>query len=289
MSSTMTELEIAAAIQTALGRRKPALSSSTIYAADASGMVRVLEDESVDLVITSPPYAERRKKAYGGIPADEYVQWFLPISSELFRLLKPTGSFVLNIKEGVHEGERQTYVYELMLALREQGWLFVDEFIWHKTNPFPTGNKNRLKDGFERCYHFAKTQNYKFFPDAVLTKSTSKYAGGNARRKNKGAHRTTNGSGMNMSRRIVGDLVRASNVVAMPASSLNIAHPAVFPLGLPEFFIRLMTEPGDTVFDPFMGSGTTALAARRLGRLYEGAELSEDYLFLSAKRLANET
>jgi site-specific DNA-methyltransferase (adenine-specific) len=259
---------------------------STVYAGNASSMLTALEDDSVDLIITSPPYAERRKKAYGGIAADHYVEWFLPISAELRRVLKPTGSFVLNIKEGTHDRERQTYVYELALALRKQGWLFVDEMIWHKTNPFPTGNKNRLKDGFERCYHFAKTKKFKFFPDVVRTKSSSKWAGDNERRKNKGAHRTTNGSGMNMSRRITGDLVRPSNVVTMPSSSINIEHPAVFPVELPEFFVKLMTEKGDVVLDPFMGSGSTAIAARGLGRRYVGLELSEEYLELSAKRLA---
>jgi site-specific DNA-methyltransferase (adenine-specific) len=259
---------------------------STVYAGNASSMLTALEDDSVDLIITSPPYAERRKKAYGGIPAEKYVEWFLTISAELLRVLKPTGSFVLNIKEGTHKGERQTYVYELALALRKQGWHLVDEMIWHKKNPFPTGNKNRLKDGFERCFHFAKTKKFKFFPDVVRTKSTSKWAENNERRKNKGAHRTTNGSGMNMSRRVVVDLVRPSNVVTMPSSSINIGHPAVFPLGLPEFFIRLMTEEGDVVLDPFMGSGTTALVARGLGRRYVGVELSEDYLWASAERLA---
>ena len=258
----------------------------TVYAGNVSTMLSVLDDDFADLIVTSPPYAERRKKAYGGIPAEKYVEWFLPISAELRRVLKPTGSFVLNIKEGTHDGERQTYVYELALALRKQGWLFVDEMIWHKTNPFPTGNKNRLKDGFERCYHFAKTKKFKFFPDVVRTKSASKWARDNERRKNKGAHRTTNGSGMNMSRRVVGDLVRPSNVVTMPSSSINIGHPAAFPLGLPEFFIRLMTEEGDVVLDPFMGSGTTALVARGLGRRYVGVELSEDYLWASAERLA---
>ena len=122
-------------------------------------------------MLTSPPYAEKRKNTYGGTPADKYVEWFLPISAELLRVLKPTGSFVLNIKESVDDGERQTYVYELVLALKKQGWLWVDEFVWHKTNPFPTGSKKRLKDGFERCYHFAKTKNFKFYPDAVKQKS----------------------------------------------------------------------------------------------------------------------
>lgn len=259
---------------------------STIYVGDVRSMLGMLDDDGVDLVVTSPPYAERRKKAYGGIPAEKYVEWFLTISAELLRVLKPTGSFVLNIKEGTHKGERQTYVYELALALRKQGWHLVDEMIWHKTNPFPTGNKNRLKDGFERCFHFAKTKKFKFFPDVVRTKSTSKWAENNERRKNKGAHRTTNGSRMNMSRRITGDLVRPSNVVTMPTSSINIAHPAVFPVELPEFFVKLMTEEGDVVLDPFMGSGSTAIAARGLGRRYVGLELSEEYLELSAKRLA---
>jgi len=265
---------------------RPAKLSNGVYAMPCPAMLAVMDAESVDLVVTSPPYAERRKNAYGGIPADEYVEWFLPISAELLRVLKPTGSFVLNIKEGTEEGERQTYVYELALALRKQGWLFIDEMIWHKTNPFPTGSKKRLKDGFERCYQFSKTKGFKFFPDAVRTKSASKWAGDSERRKNKGAHRTTNGSGMNMSRRVVGELVRPSNVVTMPSSSLNIGHPAVYPLGLPEFFVKLMTEGGDVVLDPFMGSGSTALAARGLGRRYVGLELSEEYLCLSAERIA---
>ena len=267
------------------GLEAPKQSINTVYVMPCPAMLTVMDSDSVDLVITSPPYAEKRKNTYGGIPADKYVEWFLPISAELLRVLKPTGSFVLNIKESVDDGERQTYVYELVLALKKQGWTWVDEFIWNKTNPFPTGNKKRLKDGFERCYHFAKTKNFKFFPDALRTKSTSKYAGGNARRKNKGAHATTNGSGMNMSKRIVGDLVRPSNVLIMPSDSTNHVHPAVFPLILPEFFIKLMTEPGDLVLDPFMGSGTTAIAANTLGRRYEGVEAMQDYVVLNAQRL----
>jgi site-specific DNA-methyltransferase (adenine-specific)/site-specific DNA-methyltransferase (cytosine-N4-specific) len=268
---------------------RPVNRSNTVFAESCPGMLSVMDADSVDLVITSPPYAEKRKDTYGGISADKYVDWFLPISAELLHILKPTGSFVLNIKEGAVKGERQTYVYELVLSLRQQGWIWSDEFVWNKTNPFPTANSNRLKDGFERCYHFTKSRKYKFFPDAVKYKSASKYAGSNARRNNKGAHPTNNGSGMNMSKRIVGDLVRPSNVLTLPSSSLNgIGHPAVFPLGLPEFFIKLMTEQGDLVLDPFMGSGTTALAARKLGRRYEGVEVMEKYVERMAWRLAED-
>jgi DNA modification methylase len=91
---------------------------------------------------------------------------------------------------------------------------------------------------------------------------------------------------MNMSKRFTGDLVRPSNVITMPASSLNIGHPAVYPIGLPEFFIRLMTKEGDVVVDPFLGSGTTALAAVRRGRQYLGIERSEEYIRLAESRIA---
>jgi site-specific DNA-methyltransferase (adenine-specific)/site-specific DNA-methyltransferase (cytosine-N4-specific) len=201
------------------------------------------------------------------------------------KILKPTGSLIINVKEHVNDGVRSLYVLETTLLLAKE-FRYVDEYIWNKTNPFPTGSKKRLKDGFERCLHFTKTANYQFFPDNVRDKSTSKWAGDNERRKNKGPHNTKNGSGMNMSKRITGDLVRPSNVVVMAASSLNIDHPAVFPIGLPSFFIRLMTKEGDVVVDPFLGSGTTALAAVKLGRQFLGIERSEEYLRLAESRIA---
>jgi site-specific DNA-methyltransferase (adenine-specific) len=129
-----------------------------------------------------------------------------------------------------------------------------------------------LKDGYERCLHFTKSNNYQFFPDAVRTKSTSEWAGSNERRRNKGAFGTTNGSKMDMSQRITGDLVRPSNVITLPSSCINIGHPATFPIELPDFFVRLMTNEGDVVVDPFSGSGITALAAQRLGRNFLGIE-----------------
>lgn len=240
-----------------------------------------------DLVITSPPYAEQRKSTYGGISEKDYPDWMLSVARACMKVLKPSGSLVINIKEHVDGGVRSLYVLKTILLLASE-FRFVDEFIWHKTNPFPTGNKKRLKDGFERCLHFTKSPRYKFFPNNVRAKSTSKYADDNARRKNKGAHNTTNGSGMNMSRRIMTDLVRPSNVITLPASSLNIGHPAVFPVELPEFFIKLMTEPGDIVLDPFMGSGTTAIAALRQGRCYVGVEKCGEYIRLAESRIKDE-
>jgi DNA modification methylase len=240
--------------------------------------------EFADLLIFSPPYTQQRQNAYGGISEKDYPDWMLSVVRAGMKVLKPSGSLVINIKEHASNGVRSLYVLKTTLLLAEE-FRYVDEFIWNKTNPFPTGSKKRLKDGFERCLHFTKNPDYKFFPDNVRTKSVSKWAGDNERRKNKGAHNTSNGSGMNMSKRVTGELVRPSNVITMPASGLNIGHPAVFPIGLPEFFINLMTEPGDIIVDPFLGSGTTALAALQLGRKYIGIEQSDDYVRLAESRI----
>jgi site-specific DNA-methyltransferase (adenine-specific) len=103
-----------------------------LFFGDCKTELKNLADNSVDLIVTSPPYADQRKKTYGGIHPDKYVEWFLPISRELLRVLKPTGTFVLNMKEKVINGERSTYVMELVIAMRKQGWLWTEEFIWHK-------------------------------------------------------------------------------------------------------------------------------------------------------------
>jgi site-specific DNA-methyltransferase (adenine-specific)/site-specific DNA-methyltransferase (cytosine-N4-specific) len=241
--------------------------------------------EFADLIIFSPPYAQQRQDTYGGVPENDYPDWMLSVVRAGMMILKPTGSLVINIKEHVNDGVRSLYVLETTLLLARE-FRYVDEYIWHKTNPFPTGSKKRLKDGYERCLHFTKSADYQFYPDSVSEKSTSKYAGDNERRKNKGAHNTTNGSNMHMSKRIIGELVRPSNVITMPVSCLNIDHPAVYPIALPEFFIRLMTKEGDVVVDPFLGSGTTALAAVKLGRQYLGIERDEAYIRLAESRIA---
>ncbi|MFL6699203.1 MAG: DNA methyltransferase, partial [Vitreoscilla sp.] len=103
-----------------------------VVAGDCLEVLRTLPAARVDLIVTSPPYADQRASTYGGVTADDYVAWFLPRSEQFLRVLKPTGSFVLNIKEKAVEGERHTYVLELILALRRQGWLWTEEYVWHK-------------------------------------------------------------------------------------------------------------------------------------------------------------
>lgn len=246
--------------------------------------MKTLDDSSIDLVVTSPPYAEQRSNSYIGVSAEEYAQWFLPVAKEIHRVLRPTGSFVLNIKEHCKNGVREIYVLKTVLELSKL-FNFTDTYIWNKTNPFPTGSKRRLKDGFEYCFWFTKSKEYKFFPNEVLIKSTSRFLDSEKRRKNRGEHNCNNGSGMNMSRRYISDMVRPSNVLTFPVDTTNHLHPATFPISIPSFFIRLMTEEHDVVLDPFCGSGTTLLAAKNLNRSYLGCDNNPKYIDITKRRL----
>ena len=131
-----------------------------IIEGDCEKVLQSVPDNSIDLIVTSPPYADRRIGTYGGVHPDRYVEWFLPKSSEFLRVLKPTGTFVLNIKERVANGERHTFVLELILALRQQGWLWTEEFIWHKKNSYPGKWPNRFRDSWERCLQFNKDKKF---------------------------------------------------------------------------------------------------------------------------------
>jgi len=255
-----------------------------LYNGDSLDVLKTLTNDSVNTWITSPPYAKQRD--YGGAESGDYISWISPMLSEIKRTMASDGSFFFNIKEHCHKGQRDLYVYKLVIHMVEElGFRFVDEFIWNKTNPFPTGSKKRLKDGWERIYHFTKTNDYKFFPNECLIKSTSKNLEQEKKRNNIGRNLSTNGSGMNMSKRISTDMVRPSNVITGSSSNLNIEHPAVYPSYLPEFFIKLTTKVGDTVGDMFMGSGTTGIIAKELNRKFVGIELNKEYFELATERI----
>ena len=255
---------------------------------DCIEYMKEMESESVDLVMTSPPYAMRRGSSYGGTDYDKYPEWMYSVGEEIYRVLKPTGSFVLNIADTVEKGCRNLYVFKTVELLTTL-FRWSDTYIWVKTNPFPTGSNKRLKNGFEYCFWFTKTNKYKFFPNEVLVPSTNKFLDREKKRKNKGAHPCINGSGMNMSKRYVSDMVRPSNVIMLPTDTTNHEHPASFPLALPTFFIKLMTEHGDTVFDPFMGGGTTLLAAKNEGRYWMGCDKVDKYVRIAKRRLSEIT
>ncbi|NLF25265.1 MAG: site-specific DNA-methyltransferase, partial [Deltaproteobacteria bacterium] len=108
-----------------------------ILLGDCEEILKSVDDNYVNLIFTSPPYADQRKNTYGGIRPDDYVDWFLPKSEEMLRVLRPEGTFILNIKERVVDGERHTYVFDLIKAMKRQGWYWTEEFIWHKKNSHP--------------------------------------------------------------------------------------------------------------------------------------------------------
>lgn len=263
-----------------------------ILEGDCRNLLPQLPDECIDLIVTSPPYADQRRHVYGGVPPDEYVEWFLPISTELKRVLKPTGSFVLNIKERVVNGERHTYVIELILKMREQGWLWTEEYIWHKKNTYPGKWPNRFRDAWERCLHFTKQKQFKMFQEAVMVpmgdwrhERLRKLSENDLRRD---VSRVGSGFGKRVANWIGREWAYPTNVLHMATECYNRNHAATFPVDLPAWFIKLFTEPGDIVLDPFMGSGTTAVACVRLGRKYIGFELNPQYVEVAQQRLDKE-
>jgi len=252
--------------------------------------LKKLSDNSIDLIITSPPYAERRKNTYGGIPEDKYVEWFKPIAIEIKRILKPTGSFFLNIKPHTTNGERSLYVFDLVLMLkRELGFNFVEEYCWIK-NPFPTGTHGRFKNGFEPVYHFIKgpLKKITFNPLACGT-PVSEETKSRAFRKN--CKIPTNGSGMIVDRDNFKNLefARPSNVIkannVTNQFTLKMKHSAVFPEKLVEFFVKSFTNEGDIVLDLFAGSGTVGIVCEELNRNYILIDKEEYNIQLIKERL----
>ena len=246
----------------------------------------------IDLVVTSPPYADKRKDRYDGIPSDKYVEWFLPIASQIMRVLKPTGSFVLNIKEGTKNGERETYVMELVLALRRAGWKWVDDYCWSKTTSMPGRWPNRLRDAWEHCHHFTKQGKFAMYQEAVMVPAAeaTKKRGLLALRKPEECAtqymQTGSGISTNRSKWAGRDMVFPSNVINFPLECSNVGHPAAFPIILPSWFIKLFSEPGGVVLDPFSGSGTTCVAANRLGRKYLGIDKEEKFCEVARARIS---
>lgn len=248
-----------------------------IIQGDCRDVLPTVPRESIDLIVTSPPYANARSRTYGGIHPDQYVEWFLPIGAELLRVLKPSGSFVLNIKERVVAGERHTYVLELILELRRQGWLWTEEYVWHKKNCYPGKWPNRFRDAWERCLHFTREKKFRMYQDAVRVPvgdwAHSRLRNLSATDKRRDESKVGSGFGKNISNWVGRDTVLPSNVLHMATECANRAHSAAFPAALPEWFIRLFTVPGDRVLDPFVGSGTTIAEAVRLGRVGIGIDL----------------
>lgn len=263
-----------------------------IYCTDCLEGLKKINNNSVDLIITSPPYADKRKNCYDTVSEKEYINWFEPISVELYRVLKPTGSFFLNIKPHCVNGERSFYVWELVMFLKNNiGFRFVDEFCWTKLG-VPGKFKGRFKNAFEPIYHFSKEKDFKHNPYSVATEIKEESI---KRANRKHCGESQNGSGF-------AGLREGSNLkdakLALPSNHLHITqksnqytlqskHPAVFPIELPTFFIKAFSDEGDIILDPFIGSGTVAISCIKNNRNYIGFDNNKEYVELANKRLEN--
>ena len=271
-------------------RIKRNFPANAIICGDCEETLKKFPDNCVDLIFTSPPYADRREKTYGGIKPDKYVEWFLPKAEQFLRVLKPTGTFVLNIKELTVDGERHTYVLDLILAMRKQGWLWTEEFIWHKKNCYPGKWPNRFRDAWERCIQFNKEKKFNMYQEAVMVPVGS-WAESRLKRlsdtdKKRDESRVKSGFGKNISNWVGREMAYPTNVLHLPTECGNRSHSAAFPFALAEWFIKLFTAKGDVVLDPFLGSGTTAIASAQMERQYIGIDIKKEYCEMTENALS---
>lgn len=270
-----------------------------ILTGDSFELIKDLPNDSVDLVITSPPYADivNYGKNISIKKPKEYCDWLLPLFNEIYRVLKPSGSFILNINDNCSNGLRNTFIYELVYRSQQETPLkFYDTYIWHKMNGIPNGGPKRFRNNTEFLFHFVKDQKkLKFYMDRALkepAKATSDRAKYSWSVKNHGTIR----DGERVKEKTIDygtqltNGIRPDNVFRFPTAGLardnTIRHPAPYHKDLPTYFINLLTDEGDTILDVFSGIGTTGLGCN--DRNYIGFELNEKYAEFSKKRLAGE-
>jgi DNA modification methylase len=276
---------------------------------DISFIRKLLEDKQINLIITSPPYAEQRKKEYKSISTEQYPIWFNELSQNFMKILKDDGSFFLNIKEHCENGQRSLYVMKTIIMMVEAGWKYIDELMWYKTG-LPGGWINRLRcvfepvywfskdypsiiereieegideeylvDEYERIFHFSKQTKIKFYPISVgkISNQVEIYSP-----LNKGKNEETGNIAVKAPKKK--GIARPGNVIKLTGNNESWKHPAMFPVGLPEFFIRLTTEKNDRILDPFLGSGSSLIAAEKTGRICYGIDLKPEYIDISLTR-----
>ena len=292
--------------------------SGAAYHCNSMEVLKQLPENSINLIFTSPPYALHFKKEYGNVEKDAYVKWFLGFAKEFFRVLKNDGSFVLNIGGSYNEGTPTKSIYHFKLALalvEEVGFHLAQECFWYNPAKMPvpaewvTVRRVRVRDSVEYVWWFSKTP----FPKASNRKVLRPYSADMLRLNRRGLRETIRPSGHTIRNGFIeitsGGSI-PSNVVegaggeegeSMLKFGNNSAndtytkrckeagmkiHPARFPAALPEFFIKMLTEESDVVFDPFAGSNTTGAVSEKLGRHWLASEMVEQYLEASRFRFA---
>lgn len=264
---------------------------SKIIQGDSREELQTFPDGYFNLIVTSPPYADARRDHYDSVEPDEYVDFMLSFHEQFWRVLADDGSFVLNIKDKVIDGVRHRYVWETIMALAKIGWRCVDDYLWIKPNAMPGYWSNRLRDEWEYCFHMTKQKKFAMYQQAVrkpigdwAEKRLKKLNGKSAER-----HNSENNSGFGRDLRKWVDKaeVLPGNTISVPLVGKNKGHPAVFPVELPEFFIKLFTKPGDIVLDPFAGSGSTGIAAQNLHRNVVLIDMKTEYCELMRENLGD--
>ncbi len=268
---------------------------------DAKAVTGLFKQHKINLAFTSPPYASQRKydesSDFKPIPPSEYVEWFKPIAESIANLLTPDGSFFCNIKEHCQDGQRSLYVKKLVIAhVEEWGWLWIDEFCW-KRNGVPGGWTNRFPNSWEPIFQFARSRKQKVFRENVL----QPYAPSSITRlktaQKKGPKgREISGTESGFSRDWQTCIASAKkggaipdNFIELSQETSNVGHPAAFPVGLPAFFIKAFSEESDSIYDPFLGSGSTLIACENLQRRCFALEISPAYVAVALQRFQDAT
>lgn len=266
------------------------LALDAFYRGDARRLLQRVKSHSVQLILTSPPYPRRRKATCHSVSSQDFVQWMMQFESEWRRVLKPHGSVIIVIKEGAFRGQREPYVMDLIREMQRRGWLWVDEYIWVKKNAAPGFWPNRFRDGFERCLHFSRGPRPMMNQNAVrlpignwATKRLKKLS---AKDRTRASSATGSGIARKLANWVGKRFVLPTNVLHLATECRNVRHPAAFPESLAEFFVKLFSKKGDVVLDPFLGSGTTCVVAKRLRRRFLGFEKDPGFCAVARERLA---
>lgn len=268
-----------------------------IYHGDSLAMMRCREEASVDLIMTSPPFALTRKKDYGNEQEDAYLEWFRDFAEQFHRILKDDGSLVIDLGGAWKPGlpVRSLYHFKLLIMLCEEyGFHLAQEFYWWNPSKLPTPaewvnvRRIRVKDGINTVWWLSKTP----WPRASNRRVLQPYSDSMKTLLSSGYKPKLRPSGHDISGKFAIDNGAAipPNLIAIPNTESNSSymrycrekgikpHPARFPAALPEYFIRMVTDMGDMVLDPFGGSCVTGEVAERLGRKWICAEIVETYL-----------
>ncbi len=267
-----------------------------MHCADGLEFMRGMDGMSVDLVVTSPPYALHFKKEYGNIDQEGYIEWLLPFAADIKRILKPSGSFVLNVGGAWTPGAptRSLYHYRLLLALCDElGYDLAQEFFWYNPAKMPAPaewvnvRRIRVKDSVEYIFWLSPTGTPKANNNNVLAPYSKDMERlikrGLKQTKRPSGHMIREGFSRDRGGAIPPNLIQVgnnesnSNYIKESKRLGRKIHPARYPAEIPRFFMEFLTDPGDMVLDPFAGSNTTGAVAEKLERRWIGVELRRDY------------